>query len=148
MDELIDITGYCRDVQNWIGAEGIYPTPGLIRTTQGLEIFAAFAAAAPDIVKTAFDRCLDPEVQEIVIGLDTWCKPGQGTTLDSCLIVFHIRRGQPTRIGVLEYSWAGDHPVTKEIDWENPFWTGKYQNLARKFDRRINFIPRLETQST
>ena len=128
-----NIERYLEHVTSHIDANGIYPVPGLVvRTDSKVELFA-FATDAHTIIRTAIDSCLRPDVVEIVIGLDTYCLPDQGTTFESCLIVFHIRRDCATRIGVLEYAWSGGQAWTKPVDWENLFWLGKYADLTLKF---------------
>jgi hypothetical protein len=138
MEDQSTIDIFCSNIYRWIGENGVYPTPGLVRTDTGIELFS-FMVNAPDIVRTAMEKCLLPNTQEIIIGLDTWTKPDQGTELDSCLIIFHITRSAPTRIGVYEYSWGNGSPVIKNhVNWDNEFWNARYRDLAEKFTNRIN----------
>lgn len=131
---------YYESVRDHIDEKGIWPTPALARLVDDSLEFYAMAVDKPDIIiGYAIKNALRPEVTEQIVALDTYCLPNQGTTLDSCLIVFHMRRGQPARVGVLEYSWNDGEPITKDIAWDNPFWPQKYQPLATKLT--IAFLP-------
>jgi len=126
------IEQYEKTIPNWMNEQGVYPTPAIIRLNDEKLEFAAMAIEVPEVIPYAIKTCKRPEVAELIVALDTFTQPGQGTTLDSCLILFHLVRGQPTQIGVLEYSWNGGEPVTKPADWDNAFWRGAYAPLARE----------------
>lgn len=126
---------YCNDIPGHIDAEGIYPTPALIRLdTDKLEV-CALAIEANPIIEFAFRNACRPDVAEQIVALDTYTQPGQGTELDSCLILFHMQRGQPARVGVLEYSWNNGQPVTKPVVWDNAHWCKAYEKLATRLTR-------------
>lgn len=122
------IETYCGMVADAIDQQGVYPTP-MLAHGEKLDVYA-MAVDARLIIAKAFENCRRPEIVEQIVGLDTYTLGGQGTTLDSCVIIFHLRRGEPTRIGVLEYSWNGGEPITKPVDWENGYWTTQYAKLA------------------
>lgn len=132
MSETDVLSKFIKTIPGCIDEQGIYPTPAIIRRNDGtLEIFA-MAIEAKQIIQAAFANCLRAEIEEQIIALDSYCLPDQFTTLDSCLILFHLVRGQPARVGVLEYSWNRGDPITKEPVWDNPFWTTAYEALAKK----------------
>ena len=121
---------YLKMIPAQIDEKGIYPTPTLVRRADDMVEYFAMAVEAHLIIQAAFATCLRPEVVEQIVALDCYTKPSQGTTLDSCLILFHLVRGQPARVGVLEYSWNGGEPIVKPPVWDNPFWTAAYKCLA------------------
>ncbi|MCL4295754.1 MAG: hypothetical protein KJ077_08505 [Anaerolineae bacterium] len=128
------IESYCKQVADSVDENGVYPTPMVARTGKGIEFFAMMVEG-PVIIAHAFKNCQRVEVLEQVVALDTYTQPGQGTELDSCLIIFHLRRGEPVRIGVLEYSWNNGKPVTKPVNWDNAFWNKQYSRLAADLGR-------------
>lgn len=125
---------YCKTVADAIDGEGVYPTPMVARVGDKVE-FYAMMVDGPVVIAQAFQNCKRPEVVEQVVGLDTYNLPGQETELDSCVILFHLRRGEPVRIGVLEYSWNDGQPITKPVEWNNTFWNEQYSRLAADLGR-------------
>lgn len=110
--------------------EGIYPTPAIAKDRDGKITVYAMAVEPSGIVATMLRNGGDLTIDEQIFAFDTYTKDGQGTTLDSCLILFHATRGKPARIGVLEYSWNEGAPISKQPEWHNPFWKKQYQKLA------------------
>lgn len=131
MNDLIQI--YCDYVKDNIDEKGVFPTPMMARTSGRVEFYAMMVVGAA-IINKAFVNCARPEIVEQIVGLDSYTAPDQGTTFDSAVILFYLRRGEPTRIGVLEYSWNEGQPIAKPIDWDNAFWNKQYKMLAKQFD--------------
>lgn len=126
----MDIDRICQSQE--IDEEGIYPQPGA--SENGLGELSLYALAIPpaQIIEMAFDFfCRDLEVVEFFVSLDTFTRSGQGTELDSALNIFHVKRGEPARVGVMEYSWQKGQPITKPICWENKFWQSTYSDLLK-----------------
>jgi len=123
---------YEKSAPTWINEQGVYPIPAIIRLNDDKLEFAALAIEGPEVIPYTFKTCKRPEVAELIVALDTYTQPGQGTTLDSCLILFHLVRGQPARVGVLEYSWNSGQPITKPTVWDNAFWCNAYKSLAKE----------------
>lgn len=121
---------YCKYAASLIDEEGIYPTPAVAKNADDTLNLYAMAVNPPQIVMIMLGNSKKPEIVEQIFAFDTYTQEGQGTTLDSCLILFHVSRGQTARVGVMEYSWNGGSPITKPVDWSNPFWTNTYQRLA------------------
>ena len=124
------IQSYCDHIASTIDEEGIYPTPAIAKQADDTLTLYAMAVSPKHIFATMLTNGLDHNIVEQIFAIDTYTKDGQGTTLDSCLILFHAVRGQPARIGVLEYSWNAGQPITKPPDWNNPFWINMYKFLA------------------
>lgn len=120
-----------------IDENGIFPTPAISMNKAGEYSVYANACSPSEILNFSMSISSQPDVIEQIVAIDTYTKEGQGTTMDSCLILFHNRKGQPTRVGVLEYSWNKGNPITKPINWENEFWNEKYKGLAELFSRKI-----------
>jgi hypothetical protein len=135
------IDGYLSSASHWMDEKGIYPTPMAVKVKGDRLELHALALPPDQVVIHAFQVCKRRDVGEQVFALDTYCKPGQGTTLDSCLVIFHLKRGAATTIGVMEYSWNGGQPIIKEVNWDNSFWNRKYADLAGRLSAafpRIN----------
>lgn len=138
MDDLIK--QYCEYVHPLIDEEGIYPTPGIVKNADDTLSIYAMATQAPEIIMLMFSNSRKPEIVEQIFALDTFTKEGQGTTLDSCLILFHVARDEQARVGVMEYSWNAGQPLSKAVDWNNPFWTKTYARLANDLTRKFRTL--------
>jgi hypothetical protein len=116
-----------------IEANGVFPTPAGFRKRDGqLEIYS-FACDGSEALQRAVERARSGELEELVLLVDQYTKPGQGTSLDSALIVFHRNLGGTARIGVLEYSHnEGGEPTVLPLDWNNAFWTNAYAKVLAK----------------
>ena len=116
-----------------IDSDGVYPTPGGFRRRDGQLEMVSFACSANEVLQCAVEKARSGQMEEMVILMDQFTKPGQGTTLDSALIVFHRNRAGVARIGVLEYSHnEGGEPTVLTLDWNNAFWTGTYAKVLER----------------
>jgi hypothetical protein len=127
---MININDYEKMIVDLINEEGVYPMPGIYETKTGKIEILSFACSAQEMLNAVERRCERGDVSEFVIGLDTYNRPGQGTTLDSSVIIFHVSKDLGASVGVLEYSWNNGEPKHKAIDWENYFWMYQYSALA------------------
>lgn len=133
MDDLIqNFSEYAISIMD---EQGIYPTPAIAKHVDGKLSIYAMAVDANQIISRALNNGYDAQITEQIFSLDTYTKEGQFTTLDSCLIMFHAVRGKPARIGVLEYSWNNGNPVSKPVNWDNPFWNETYKGIAEAITR-------------
>lgn len=135
MNENELIQSYCEYASGLIDEEGIYPTPAIAKNSDGTVSIYAMAVNASRIAMTMLANSKKPEIVEQIFAFDTYTKEGQGTNLDSCLIIFHVAREQPARVGVMEYSWNAGSPITKPVDWENAFWRAQYRYLSDDLTR-------------
>lgn len=103
-----------------IEAHGVYPHHMLVRTDEGVEVYALDLKPAQAF---AYFLRATLKAQEVVFGLDRFTLPDQGTTLGDVVTCAHFRRegDQVTlRIGIIEYQH--DPRIVKPWDWENSFW--------------------------
>lgn len=129
------IQSYFDHVKSQIEEEGIYPTPAISKDAEGGITLYAMAVGTEQIIGTMLLNADDKSIVEQIFALDCYTQDGQGTSLDSCLIAFHIERGKQGRVGVFEYSWNNGEPVTKPVNWNNEFWNKEYENLAKDLTR-------------
>ena len=116
-----------------IEENGVYPTPAGFRKRDGqLELYS-FACSGTEALQRAVKRAQSGELEELVLLVDQFTKPDQGTTLDSALIVFHRNLAGVARIGVLEYSYNdGKDPVVLPLNWNNAFWASAYAKVLQR----------------
>lgn len=133
MTKLVD--QFIRMLQYSLEPDGVPNMPGIIQG-QDLEI-AMYAAIDPYVMLDGIQRrCCRGDVVEFVCGLDTRMREGQGATMDSGVVIFHARRGKPTRVGLWEYEGDEYKPVT----WENEFWNAAYAELGETMARWVGAI--------
>ena len=126
----IDIDAYTELLHDSIDADGIYPMPTFMIDTDNRLTISAYAPENPsEIILDTRGHVITRNVIEFVFGLDTYTRAGQGTTLCACVIIFHGTR-DAVRVGVWEYSHNDGEPITKQVNWENDFWTSRYKSLA------------------
>jgi hypothetical protein len=135
--ELIDT--YVQMLTDTITAEGVYPMPAIIAGEQ--LTFLSYDCLPQHMLAEIQSRILHDNVNEVVFGFDAYTREGQGTTFDSAVIIFHVRSADESsvksRIGVWEYSWNGGDPITKPINWENPWWRDVYAAMLAMLDKSI-----------
>lgn len=129
------LTTYTDMLTSSIDERGIYPMPAIAIEKTGKSNLMSFMTTPEEMLNEILNR--SHELTEYVIGFDSYTKEGQGTTLDSAVIIFHIRRDAPPRIGVFEYSYNNGAPLTRPVNWENEFWTTAYAPLVEKMDKAI-----------
>lgn len=135
--ELIDT--YVQMLTDSISAEGVYPMPAIIAGEQ--LAFLSFACLPQHMLAEIKARILNDNNNEVVFGFDSYTREEQGTTLDSAVIIFHVRSDDESsvksRIGVWEYSWNGGVPITKPINWQNEWWNTAYAALLQELDASV-----------
>lgn len=103
-----------------------FPTPAVF-SGEALS-FVSYSTDGDRIYADVCDRLRKFSIHEVLFGFDCFTRPGQGTSLPSAVIVFHLRAGEPPRIGVMEYVGNTTFPV----DWNNTFWNQHYVALAAR----------------
>lgn len=124
------LVNYIKMLEDIIDAEGVYPMPGSLEHEDGDLTLVSFATNAETMLGAIQYRCRKKPLTRALIGMDTWCKPNQGTTLDSCVIIFDITRGN-ANLGVLEYTWDDDcgNAIVAPVNWDNAHWQIAYKTL-------------------
>lgn len=130
--ELVDT--YIQMLADTLDAEGIYPMPAVVSGKQNA--FYMYDCS-PQHMLDDIQVLMGEHLSEIIFGLDSYTAEGQGTTLDSAVIIFHLQRAGTSRIGVWEYSWNEGQPVTYPVNWENAWWRDVYAKMLTMLDTAI-----------
>ena len=128
---MIDIDRYIKLLYHSIGITGIWPMPVHTTTANGPTTYSTYAYERPaDLINTIRELIKnDNSIEEFIFGLDTYTEKYQGTTLGTCVLIFHGSRNA-TKVGVWEYRYNDhDEPTIKQVNWNNRFWTEHYQAL-------------------
>lgn len=123
--ELEFLDRYWEYLKTSLDESGFFMCPGLARKAPGfLEVVSA---AGPAAAYGWLVRCIeDADVEEAVIGIDRFTRPGQGTEFADALVLTHWLPGSAgspgvIRVGVVNYQWPD---TVRPIDWGNRFWPG------------------------
>jgi hypothetical protein len=113
-----------------IDAVGVYPHKCL-HVKDGKLTMAAIMINDPGQVYAALLAiCLNKKPDEIIFGLDRYCKPGQGTTLGDCITGANFAAGV-WKPFVIEYQH--EPRIVQPIQWDNPFWNAHVMDELRHF---------------
>jgi len=134
------LTTYTNMLTSSIDETGIYPMPAIAIEKTGESNLMSFITSPEEMLKEILNR--SHELAEYIVGIDSYTEDGQGTTLDSAVIICHIRRDAPPRIGGFEYSYNDGSPITKPVNWENEFWNAAYASLVKTMDEAIKSLVR------
>lgn len=115
---------YEKMLHKAVKGDECYPTPAIFRGEE--VVLASYAIDGTEIIRDVCRRLRTRQIHEILLGLDSFTLPHQGTMLPSAVIVFHLRAGESPRIGVMEYQ--GDE--AQPINWDNAYWNKRYSKLA------------------
>lgn len=115
-------TDFARIVASAIDEKGICPMPGVAKRQDGSLVFAM--CTDPESAFRWFrETARDETVVEIILGIDRFTKPHQGTEFADVLTVTHWSIGKGLRFGVINYQHKPR--IVRPIDWNNHFWTSK-----------------------
>lgn len=110
-----------------IDAKGVYPHQCLYTHDGGKLVLSALDFKAEQVYRYLLTVMLEKKPEEIVFGLDRFCKEGQGTTLGDCITGAHWNAksaGTPLwRPFVIEYQH--EPRIVKPMDFENRFWNSR-----------------------
>lgn len=117
------LVNYIKMLENIIDAEGVYPMPGSLEHEDGDLTLVSFATNAETMLGAIQYRCRKKPLTRALIGMDSWNKKDPTATLDSCVIIFDITRGN-ANLGVLEYTWDDDcgNAIVALVNWDNTHW--------------------------
>lgn len=114
-----------------------------------LSVIAFAGDVSPEQIWELVNRHVgDPQVKEIIFGIDRWSKPGQGVDTSSLVTVYHYRRdvepedgAMPFRFGIIPYDENGAWPVI----WDHPFWSSVQRRevefmLRQTQDRTVRML--------
>jgi hypothetical protein len=126
LEQLVtEFTDYLRIC---VDKEGIHPLPAWIVQEDGSREVLALAMATDPAVRTCLSRVRNtPGWRFVLFGVDVYCKPGQGTTLDSAFILMVLQPGAQPAVYVVEYSWNGGAPTVLPANGDNAFWKGQME---------------------
>ncbi len=113
-----------QSVEAWvrqnIDEKGVYPSPGFVLKQDDTLEIAALDLNPDQCMLWAF-RAIVRGAKQVALGLDRYCKEGQGTILGDLVAVYHYRLETDSwRVGVIEYQHAPR--LVKPICWNNAFW--------------------------
>ncbi len=137
----MDINNFIGYAMGMIDEKGIHPAPAVFMKGERTEIVAM--DLSPELlINKALEKCADAETTEIMVSIDSFCRSGQGTTYDSCLIIFHVIKHGTPKVGVMEYKWEEDETIekaiVKDVVWDNEFWNNQYADLCSEFQQILN----------
>jgi hypothetical protein len=137
MPEISVLQQFISLAKRMMDENGCYPFPGILKKTDGSLEVQSFMCQPYEMFRRVTELARRPDFEEEVFGLDCYTKEGQGTELDSCVVIFHVKRGSPTNLGILEYQWDQEEGevITKPVNWENKFWNEAYAAVKTQFNK-------------
>lgn len=122
-------------VERQIDPEGVYPHVFLWRDAEG-KLHVQFLDTDTD---GAFEKAHQAiEIRgatEAVFGIDNYAKPGDDLKYADFVAVYHWRKGQPWRYGVLEYTF-GPPRIAEPIRWNHAVMTPRMRGEHRHWASR------------
>jgi hypothetical protein len=111
---------YHDNIARLINEKGVFPHQMLVEDKDGKLGFMALALDQPSQVMNHMLQVLVKEKpRQLMYGMDRYCKPGQGTTLNDCIGGAYWN-GEAWRVFVIEYQH--EPRIVKPIDWHNDWW--------------------------
>ncbi len=112
-----------------IDETGVFPHVGIVRRSDHNQILAL--AVDPEIViRLAIKHSQESTVDAVIVGLDRFTRPGQGTELGDVITAYCWDRESGWRCGIIEYQHAPR--IVRPWDWANALWAGV---MARELER-------------
>lgn len=129
----VTMNGFIKICIMAIDEHGIFPYPAYLKKEEGNNCFMALMLSPDDVFVDAMIKANNDNNLEYIFSLDSHIDKNLGMALDSALIIFHLVRNQPTRLGILKYSWNGGNVLTRPVDWNNEHYLKIYKEFIDKF---------------
>lgn len=117
-------------IDRCIDAGGVYPHQAIHVKAGKYTMMALDLNDAAQVYMTIAAVMLKESPEEAVVGLDRFCKDGQGTTLGDCITAAYWD-GKLWRPFIIEYQH--EPRIVLPVNWDNEFWNPRILDDMRHF---------------